>query len=118
MGEIRTLSRTLQPYGATLSLDTGDECVWKVTIPLLDKLSPHVHANTLTLPSSPDATASAADVDRLALDSSSWDGSKVVALEWTGAILNDTPVSKIMHLPTFAVAWETFVTHPRRGSST
>jgi len=51
MGEIQILFRTLQLYGATLSLNTGDECVYKV--------SPHVHANSLTLPSSPDATASA-----------------------------------------------------------
>src|SRR5260221_8378315 len=31
MGAIQTLFRTLQPYGATLSLDTWGECVWKVT---------------------------------------------------------------------------------------
>ncbi len=30
MGAIQTF-RTLQPYGATLSLDTWGECVWKVT---------------------------------------------------------------------------------------
>jgi hypothetical protein len=31
MGAIQTLFRTLQLYGATLSLETWDECVWKVT---------------------------------------------------------------------------------------
>src|SRR5260221_3269111 len=31
IGAIQTLFRTLQLYGATLSLDTWDECVWKVT---------------------------------------------------------------------------------------
>jgi protein MON2 len=48
----------LQLYGATLSLDTWDERVWGVTFPLLDKLSPRVHANPLTPPSSPDSNAS------------------------------------------------------------
>jgi len=113
MGAIQTLFRTLQLYGATLSLDTWDECVWKVTFPLLDKLSPHVHANPLTPPSSPDSTASPADANKQALDSSSWDESKVVALQSIGAILNDFLVSKIMHLPSFAAAWETFVSHIR-----
>ena len=112
MGAIQTLFRTLQLYGATLSLDTWDECVWKVTFPLLDKLSPHIHANPLTPPSSPDTTT-AADADKPPLDSSSWDESKVVALQSIGAILNDFLVSKIMHLPSFAAAWETFVTHIR-----
>lgn len=115
MGAIQTLFRTLQLYGATLSLDTWDECVWKVTFPLLDKLSPHVHANPLTPPSSPDSTiASPADANkRQDASSSSWDDSKVVALQSIGAIMNDFLVSKVMHLPSFAAAWETFVTHIR-----
>jgi hypothetical protein len=113
MGAIQTLFRTLQLYGATLSLDTWDECVRKVTFPLLDKLSPHVHANPLTPPSSPDSTSSFPDANKHALDSLSWDESKVVALQSIGAILNDFLVSKIMHLPSFAAAWETFVTHIR-----
>ena len=111
MGAIQTLFRTPQLYGATLSLDTWDECVWKVTFPLLDKLSPHVHTNPLTPPSLPDATTSAADADKAALDSSSWDESKVVVLQSIGTILNDFLVLKIMHLPSFAAAWDTFVTH-------
>ena len=36
-------------------------------IPLHDKLSPHAHANPLTLPSSPGAATLAADADRPAL---------------------------------------------------
>ena len=126
MGAIQTLFRTLQLYGATLSLETWDECVWKVTFPLLDKLSPHVRRNTLTPPSSPpDATAAVTttttDVDpdtttpaaAAAADASSWDDSKVVALQSIGAILNDFLVEKIMRLSSFAAAWETFVTHIR-----
>ncbi len=41
MGAIQTLFRTLQMYGATLSLDMWCECVWKITFPLLDTLSLH-----------------------------------------------------------------------------
>ena len=51
--------RTLQLYRATLSLDTWDEHVWRVTFLLLNKLSPCVHANPLTPPSLPDSNASA-----------------------------------------------------------
>src|SRR5258707_1321008 len=70
-----------------LSLDTWDECMWKVTFPLLDKLSPHEHTNAVTPPSSPDSS-SAADADRPALDSPSLDESKVAALQSIVAILD------------------------------
>jgi hypothetical protein len=126
MGAIQTLFRTLQLYGATLSLETWDECVWKVTFPLLDKLSPHVHRNVLTPPLSPDASATVPDRDNTlgpdspsspssssSSSSSSWDESKVVALQSIGAIMNDFLVSKIMRLSSFAAAWDTFVTHIR-----
>ena len=114
MGAIQTLFRTLQLYGATLSLDTWDECVWKVTFPLLDALSPHVRRNALTPPSSPDTVTHTEDMDTPAPDSSSsWDESKVVALQSIGAIMSDFLMSKIIHLPSFGAVWETFVTHIR-----
>jgi hypothetical protein len=114
MGAIQTLFRTLQLYGATLSLETWDECVWKVTFPLLDTLSHYVRQNSLTPPSTPEPESIAANPTiATATDSSSWDESKVVALHSIGAILNDFLVSKIIHLPSFAAAWETFVTHIR-----
>ena len=115
MGAIQTLFRTLQLYGATLSLETWDECVWKVTFPLLDTLSPYVRQNSLTPPSTPEPTESITSGGGAAttVPDSSWDESKVVALQSIGAILNDFLVSKIIHLPSFAAAWETFVTHIR-----
>ena len=116
MGAIQTLFRTLQLYGATLSLETWDECVWKVTFPLLDALSPHVRRNALTPPSSPDASPHTDHVDTPTSDSSSsssWDESKVVALQSIGAIMSDFLMSKIIHLPSFGAVWETFVTHIR-----
>jgi hypothetical protein len=93
-----------------------DECVWKVTFPLLDTLSPHVHWNVLTPPSSPDTASHADDVDTLASDSSSsssWDESKVVTLRSIGTIMSDFLMSKIIHWPSFNTVWETFVTYIR-----
>ncbi|KAH9169937.1 hypothetical protein EDB89DRAFT_1853941 [Lactarius sanguifluus] len=113
MGAIQTLFRTLQLYGATLSLETWDECVWKVTFPLLDTLSLHVRQNSLTPPPTPEPESLPASVETAPVPDSSWDESKVVALQSIGAILNDFLLSKIIHLPSFAAAWETFVTHIR-----
>ncbi|KAH9013194.1 hypothetical protein EDB84DRAFT_1533406 [Lactarius hengduanensis] len=113
MGAIQTLFRTLQLYGATLSLETWDECVWKVTFPLLDTLSLHVRQNSLTPPPTPEPESVRAAAETAPVPDSSWDESKVVALQSIGAILNDFLLSKIIHLPSFAAAWETFVTHIR-----
>jgi hypothetical protein len=115
MGAIQTLFRTLQLYGATLSPETWNECVWKVTFPLLERLSPHVRQNALTPPSSPSAAASglSADTTDTPAPDPAWDESKVVALQSIGAIMNDFLATKIIHLPSFAAAWETFVTHIR-----
>ncbi|KAI0300723.1 hypothetical protein B0F90DRAFT_1722805 [Multifurca ochricompacta] len=128
LGAIQTLFRTLQLYGATLSLDTWDECVWKVTFPLLDTLSPsHIRRENVQIYSSTSdstdtstsTTMRRADVTAPAqtwpepMPDPSWDESKVVALQSIGAILNDFLVSKIIHLPSFSKAWETFVTHIR-----
>ena len=113
MGAIQTLFRTLQLYGATLSLETWDECVWKVTFPLLDTLSPYVRQDSLTPPSTPEPKNDATSPTIAPVPDSSWDESKVVALQSIGAILNDFLISKIIHLPSFAAAWETFVTHIR-----
>ncbi|KAI0298232.1 hypothetical protein BC826DRAFT_1184404 [Russula brevipes] len=109
MGAIQTLFGTLQLYGATLSLETWDECVWKV---VLDTLPPHVRRNALTPPSSPDAAGTTVfDADMPTQDpSSSWDDSKVAALQSIGAIPSDFLASKIIHLPSFGAAWETAAT--------
>ena len=66
---IQTLFRTLQLYAATLtSLDTSDECVWKISFPLLDTLSRHRRQNALTPPSSPDTATYTDYVVTLASD--------------------------------------------------
>ena len=97
-GAIQTLFRTLQLYGATLSLATWDECVWKVTFPLLDSITSSIRQT----PVLPDIGA---DADN------EWDESKILALQFIGSILHDFLTSKIIHLPSFSKAWEVFVGH-------
>ncbi|KAH8990427.1 hypothetical protein EDB86DRAFT_3244911 [Lactarius hatsudake] len=70
-------SLTLQLYGATLSLEARDECVWKVTFPLPDTLSLHVR---LTPPPYSEPESLLAAVETAPVPDSSWDESKVVAL--------------------------------------
>lgn len=99
VGAIQTLFRTLQLYGATLSLATWDECVWKVTFPLLDAIT----ASSRQAAGTPPADGAAPD--------GQWDESKVLALQSIGAIFQDFLASKIMHLESFKRAWEVFVGH-------
>ena len=104
VGAIQTLFRTLQLYGATLSLETWDECIWKVTFPLLDSITASIRREPAITPgdgaSSP---APAADLQ--------WDESKILALQSIGSIFHDFLTSKIMRLDSFVKAWEVFVGH-------
>ncbi|THH26880.1 hypothetical protein EUX98_g7308 [Antrodiella citrinella] len=97
VGAIQTLFRTLQLYGATLSLETWDECIWKVTFPLLDSI------NTVLRQQHPDDVAESADEQ--------WDESKILALHSIGTVFHDFLTSKIMLLDSFKKAWEVFVGH-------
>lgn len=95
VGAIQTLFRTLQLYGATLSLGTWDECIWKVTFPLLDSITHFVRQS-----------ASAQDTS-----DAHWDESKILALQSIGSIFHDFLITKIIHLESFGRAWEVFVGH-------
>lgn len=95
IGATQTLFRTLQLYGATLSLETWDECIWKVTFPLLDAITTSMRQSRLS-PSFPDAQ---------------WNESKILALQSIGGILNDFLASKIMQLHSFSRAWDVFLGH-------
>ncbi|KAI0338792.1 hypothetical protein BDW22DRAFT_1362507 [Trametopsis cervina] len=99
VGAIQTLFRTLQLYGATLSLETWDECIWKVTFPLLESITTSIRQ------------ASVPPVDAQPNAEDQWDESKILALQFIGTILNDFLASKIIHLSSFPKAWETFVQH-------
>ena len=109
VGAIQTLFRTLQLYGATLSLDTWDECIWKVTFPLLDSITASIRRSSAVAPSdevSTTATATAADAPDL-----QWGESKILALQSIGSIFQDFLTTKIMLLESFTRAWEVFVGH-------
>lgn len=120
MGAIQTLFRTLQLYGATLSLETWDECIWKVTFPLIDSLTAAIRQQGQGPLSPSPSTPTAADYSSLntmgqdpAIADAAWDESKVVALQSVGSIFHDFLVSKIMRLESFPKAWDVFVMHIR-----
>lgn len=94
VGAIQTLFRAMQLYGATLSLETWNDCMWKITFPLLDAIS--VETRRVSLEGAGDQA---------------WDESKSLAMQSIGSIIKEFVVSKIMHLATFSDAWKVFVTH-------
>ncbi|KAG1868360.1 hypothetical protein DFJ58DRAFT_698074 [Suillus subalutaceus] len=105
VGAIQTLFRAMQLYGATLTLDTWNDCIWKITFPLLDAISietrrsafePGVILNSGLAAQSPEHA---------------WDESKSLALQSIGSIISEFLVIKIMHLDSFSKAWSVFVTH-------
>ncbi|RDX44494.1 hypothetical protein OH76DRAFT_1540422 [Lentinus brumalis] len=104
VGAIQTLFRTLQLYGATLSLETWDECIWKVTFPLLDSITASIRRSS-SMESGDEAGSAtpAADLQ--------WDESKILALQSIGSIFHDFLTTKIMRLDSFTKAWEVFVGH-------
>ncbi|KAG6844369.1 hypothetical protein H0H87_007445 [Tephrocybe sp. NHM501043] len=97
-GAIQTLFRTMQLYGSTLSLETWDQCIWKVTFPLLDSLTAEIRH--LSNAASEDVTTSLP-----------WDESKILALHSIGSIFHDFLTPKIMQLDSFSKAWDVFVNH-------
>lgn len=106
VGAIQTLFRTMQLYGATLSLDTWDECIWKVTFPLLDSITAEIRHNAASSPASVPTTQTLATSPEQA-----WNESKILALQSIGSIINDFLTSKIMHLESFTRTWDVFVNH-------
>ncbi|KAG8951066.1 hypothetical protein FRC00_007450, partial [Tulasnella sp. 408] len=81
-GAIQTLFRTLQLYGATLSLETWDDVVWKVILPLLDTLSISVKESAVaTAVEMEPPTPTPANV----LSKNPWDESKSLTLQSVGA---------------------------------
>lgn len=102
-GAIQTLFRTMQLYGATLSLETWEDCIWKVTFPLLDSITAEIRLNAASPPDAeehPDASSEQA-----------WDESKILALQSIGSIIHDFLTSKIMRLESFSKTWDVFVNH-------
>ncbi|KAJ7664366.1 hypothetical protein DFH06DRAFT_322458 [Mycena polygramma] len=108
-GAIQTLFRTMQLYGATLSQDTWDQCIWKVTFPLLDSLTTEIRrfaaASPAHTPDAPSMTTATIPPEQ------AWDESKTLALQSIGSIFHDFLSTKIIHLDSFVKAWDVFVNH-------
>ncbi|KAK7030884.1 Endocytosis and vacuole integrity protein [Paramarasmius palmivorus] len=104
-GAIQTLFRTMQLYGATLSEDTWDQCIWKITFPLLDDLTNEIRRRSGLSPASPGE-----DLDSNLPMEKAWDDSKILAFHSIGSIFQDFLITKIIRLESFARAWDVFVT--------
>lgn len=102
VGAIQTLFRTLQLYGTTLSLGTWDECIWRITFPLLDAITVAAQ-QAIADADEEDSEADPADLQ--------WDESKILALQSIGSIFHEFLLTKIMPLDSFAKAWNAFVDH-------
>jgi hypothetical protein len=100
-GSIATIFRAMQLYGMSLSLETWEDCIWKVTFPLLQSITNEIRQSSPT-PSKLDSSLPAEQ---------SWDESKVLALTAVGSLLHDFLPSKIVHLDSFVKAWDVFVDH-------
>ncbi|QRW03962.1 dimerization and cyclophilin-binding domain of Mon2 [Ceratobasidium sp. AG-Ba] len=100
-GSIQTLFRTLQFYGATLSTETWNECIWKIVFPLMSSLTAAVERSSTTVPSE----TSLAGVN-LTTTTKAWFETKTLAFQSVAAVLGDFLVSKIMHLEDYDRAWE------------
>lgn len=102
VGAIQTLFRSLQLYGATLSAETWDACLWRVTFPLLDAIAAAIQEKV----QSPKIQEQNAPPPEQA-----WVDSKILALGLIGTVFSDFLASKIIHLESFTRAWDVFVGH-------
>ncbi|KAJ7123851.1 hypothetical protein C8R43DRAFT_1098976 [Mycena crocata] len=109
-GAIQTLFRTMQLYGATLSQDTWDQCIWKVTFPLLESLTTEIRHFALASRGA-EASAPPSMTTATVPPEQAWDESKTLALQSIGSIFHDFLSSKIIHLDSFVKAWDVFVNH-------
>ena len=107
-GAIQTLFRTMQLYGSTLSLETWDQCIWKVTFPLLESLTSEIRGLAATLATTSDTSEADSGAQAQA---QSWDDSKILALQSVGSIFHEFLAPKIMQLDSFSKAWDVLVTH-------
>ncbi|KAL0948488.1 hypothetical protein HGRIS_011055 [Hohenbuehelia grisea] len=103
-GAIQTLFRALQFYGATLSLDTWESCIWKVTFPLLDTLTHEMRTRESQ------TGVMETQMPGTALEQS-WNDSKILAFHSIGSVFHGFVTTKLAHLESFSKAWDTLVGH-------
>jgi hypothetical protein len=113
-GSIQTLFRTLQLYGATLSLATWDECVWKIIFPLLDAISAALPFADQTSLESNGQTFSSPKLSPS--PGKAWGETKILAFQSIGSIFNDFLASKVLLLESFSRAWDTFLDHVTKST--
>jgi len=115
VGAIQTLFRAMQLYGATLSLETWEECMWKVTFPLLDSITTEIrhYAAGLSPVTSPTVSSPTSHVPGPSTvpPQQAWGESKTLALQSIGSIMHDFLILKIMRLDSFTKVWDVFVDH-------
>ncbi|CAE6434947.1 unnamed protein product [Rhizoctonia solani] len=103
-GSIQTLFRTLQFYGATLSAETWNECMWKIVFPLMSTLTTAVgQALVMLSPDVPPGTNYSTPASK------TWYETKTLAFHSIASILNDFLVTKIMHLEDYDRGWARFL---------
>jgi hypothetical protein len=105
VGAIQILFHAMRLYGATLTLNAWNDCIWKIIFPLLDAISIKTWCSAFepgALLNSGLAAQSPEDV---------WDESQSLALQSIGSIISEFLVIKIMHLDSFSKVWCTLVTH-------
>jgi hypothetical protein len=107
VGAIQTLFRTLQLYGTTFSMDVWEECLWKVTFPLLNSIT-SIMRDLPTKPDNEPEAGGGAEADGVR---EAWDESKILAFQSIGSLFSDYLTSKIVNLATFEKAWDTFSHH-------
>ncbi|KAG1830966.1 hypothetical protein DFJ58DRAFT_918292 [Suillus subalutaceus] len=105
VGAIKTLFRAMQIYGATLTLDTWNGCIWKIIFPLLDAISIETRRSVFEPGALLNSGLAAQSPEH------AWDESKSLALQSIGSITSEFLVNKIMHLDSFSKAWSVLVTH-------
>jgi len=118
-GAIQTLFRTIQLYGSTLSLETWDECVWKVSFPLLESLTEEIKRHRIQL-GDDDAEevekeegggGGGGGGDSSGFTEKAWNESQILALTSLGSIFQDFLESAVIELDSFVEAWDRFVGH-------
>lgn len=115
-GAIQTLFRTIQLYGSTLSLETWDECVWKVSFPLLESLTEEIKRHRIELGDDDDDAEEVEEEEGGGEGDSSgsekaWNESEILALTSLGSIFQDFLESAVIELDSFVEAWDKFVGH-------
>jgi len=105
VGAIQILFHAMRLYGATLTLNAWNDCIWKIIFPLLDAISIKTRCSAFEPGALLNSGLAAQSPEHV------WDESQSLALQSIGSIISEFLVIKIMHLDSFSKVWCTLVTH-------